>query len=318
MRSTAGCTWTSHLSPEDILFQVDIASMANSLECRSPFLDHQLIEFACSLPGSYKLTRGGRHKHILKEAFKDWLPPGFMQRKKQGFFRAAGELGSGTISVHPARAGCSAESAGAVVRQEAVERMVRSIFPAAPRTATGCGRCWCCPMGKEFQSAAVSAMSQRSVYQVNLQYEFGGGEVFTRFFTLALIELGYRAVLFVSRKRATGSRCCPPAWNFVPVWMARPKFMARAAAGKGARRHPTALDAVARNGSRSGMCCAASCTCLCMSGGPGGFRHYNLLLAVPSMCWTAQGTGYSSVCRTPVRRGRPAARRIGRRDNRAL
>ena len=71
--------------PEDILFKVDIASMANSLECRSPFLDHQLIEFACSLPGSYKLTRGGRHKHILKEAFKDWLPPGFMQREKQGF-----------------------------------------------------------------------------------------------------------------------------------------------------------------------------------------------------------------------------------------
>ena len=71
--------------PEDILFKVDIASMANSLECRSPFLDHQLIEFACSLPGSYKLTGGGRHKHILKEAFKDWLPPGFMQRKKQGF-----------------------------------------------------------------------------------------------------------------------------------------------------------------------------------------------------------------------------------------
>jgi asparagine synthase (glutamine-hydrolysing) len=71
--------------PEDILFKVDIASMANSLECRSPFLDHQLIEFACSLPGSYKLTGAGRHKHILKEAFKDWLPAGFMQREKKGF-----------------------------------------------------------------------------------------------------------------------------------------------------------------------------------------------------------------------------------------
>ncbi len=71
--------------PEDILFKVDIASMANSLECRSPFLDHQLIEFACSLPGSYKLTGAGRHKHILKEAFRDWLPPGFMDRQKQGF-----------------------------------------------------------------------------------------------------------------------------------------------------------------------------------------------------------------------------------------
>ena len=71
--------------PEDILFKVDIASMANSLECRSPFLDHQLIEFACSLPGSYKLTAAGRHKHILKEAFKDWLPAGFVDRQKQGF-----------------------------------------------------------------------------------------------------------------------------------------------------------------------------------------------------------------------------------------
>lgn len=71
--------------PEDILFKVDIASMAVSLECRSPFLDHEVVEFAYSLPGSYKLSAGGRHKHILKEAFKDWLPPGFMDRPKQGF-----------------------------------------------------------------------------------------------------------------------------------------------------------------------------------------------------------------------------------------
>lgn len=71
--------------PEDILFKVDIASMATSLECRSPFLDHKLIEFAFSLPGRYKLSPKGRHKHILKEAFKDWLPKGFMDRPKQGF-----------------------------------------------------------------------------------------------------------------------------------------------------------------------------------------------------------------------------------------
>ena len=71
--------------PEDILFKVDIASMANSLECRSPFLDHELIELAASLPGRYKLSARGRHKHILKEAFRDWLPPGFMDRPKKGF-----------------------------------------------------------------------------------------------------------------------------------------------------------------------------------------------------------------------------------------
>ena len=71
--------------PEDILFKVDITSMANSLECRSPFLDHKVVEFAASLPGHYKLTAQGRHKHILKEAFKDWLPGGFMDRPKKGF-----------------------------------------------------------------------------------------------------------------------------------------------------------------------------------------------------------------------------------------
>ena len=71
--------------PEDILFKVDVTSMASSLECRSPFLDHKLIEFAATLPGSYKLSASGRHKHILKEAFASWLPPGFMDRPKKGF-----------------------------------------------------------------------------------------------------------------------------------------------------------------------------------------------------------------------------------------
>ena len=71
--------------PEDILFKVDVTSMANSLECRSPFLDHELIELAFSLPGSFKLTARGRHKHILKEAFASWLPSGFMDRPKKGF-----------------------------------------------------------------------------------------------------------------------------------------------------------------------------------------------------------------------------------------
>ena len=71
--------------PEDILFKVDICSMLNSLECRSPFLDHVLIEFVASLPGNYKLKPPKGHKHLLKEAFKDWLPEGFMRRNKMGF-----------------------------------------------------------------------------------------------------------------------------------------------------------------------------------------------------------------------------------------
>lgn len=71
--------------PEQILYKVDIASMAASLECRSPFLDHEVVEFAYSLPGRYKLSLGGEHKHILREAFSDWLPHGFFDHPKMGF-----------------------------------------------------------------------------------------------------------------------------------------------------------------------------------------------------------------------------------------
>lgn len=71
--------------PDDILAKVDIASMAVSLECRSPFLDHHVQEFAASLPSSYKLTPRGHSKHILKEAFRGWFPPAFLERKKMGF-----------------------------------------------------------------------------------------------------------------------------------------------------------------------------------------------------------------------------------------
>jgi asparagine synthase (glutamine-hydrolysing) len=64
--------------------KVDIASMANSLEVRSPFLDRALVEFALQLPTSL-LIRGTRRKWILKRAFADTLPPENLARRKQGF-----------------------------------------------------------------------------------------------------------------------------------------------------------------------------------------------------------------------------------------
>ncbi|MFA7230137.1 MAG: asparagine synthase (glutamine-hydrolyzing) [Victivallaceae bacterium] len=70
--------------PGDILTKVDIASMACSLEVRSPFMDHELVEFAASLPLDFKL-RGTSRKHILKEAFKDLIPPEISERRKKGF-----------------------------------------------------------------------------------------------------------------------------------------------------------------------------------------------------------------------------------------
>jgi asparagine synthase (glutamine-hydrolysing) len=70
--------------PEDLLAKVDIASMANSLEARSPFLDHRLIEFCAALPSSLKL-RGRTSKWLLRQLMRDRLPPAILTRPKMGF-----------------------------------------------------------------------------------------------------------------------------------------------------------------------------------------------------------------------------------------
>lgn len=68
----------------DMLVKVDLMSMANSLEVRSPFLDLQVIEFAFSLPAYYKIDTNGRKK-IVKDAFRSILPEEIFHRGKQGF-----------------------------------------------------------------------------------------------------------------------------------------------------------------------------------------------------------------------------------------
>lgn len=70
--------------PDDILYKVDIASMANSLEVRVPLLDHKLVEFLAGVPTQYKL-KGNSGKDIFKAIFKDKLPHDVLYRKKKGF-----------------------------------------------------------------------------------------------------------------------------------------------------------------------------------------------------------------------------------------
>ena len=69
---------------DDLLVKVDRASMACSLELRTPFLDHRLIEFAEGLPGSLKV-HGFQLKYILKKAVERWLPKEIVYRQKRGF-----------------------------------------------------------------------------------------------------------------------------------------------------------------------------------------------------------------------------------------
>ncbi len=70
--------------PGDILTKVDRASMANSLEVRAPFLDHDVVAWGLSLPAGLKL-RGGEGKRLLKRALEPLLPREVLYRPKQGF-----------------------------------------------------------------------------------------------------------------------------------------------------------------------------------------------------------------------------------------
>jgi len=70
--------------PGDLLVKMDIATMANSLEARSPFLDHQLVEFVASLPRAYKVSPGSS-KILLRAAVRDMLPREILARGKMGF-----------------------------------------------------------------------------------------------------------------------------------------------------------------------------------------------------------------------------------------
>lgn len=70
--------------PNDLLVKVDIAAMANSLEARSPFLDHKLIEFAASLPESMKMKRF-ETKSLLKKVAARLVPSEVVYRRKMGF-----------------------------------------------------------------------------------------------------------------------------------------------------------------------------------------------------------------------------------------
>jgi asparagine synthase (glutamine-hydrolysing) len=69
---------------DNLLVKIDRASMACSLELRTPFLDHRLIEFAAGLPSALRVRRFNL-KYILKKAVEKWLPHEIVYRQKRGF-----------------------------------------------------------------------------------------------------------------------------------------------------------------------------------------------------------------------------------------
>jgi len=77
-------TDTKLVLPYDMLVKVDTMSMANTLEVRTPFLDHSLVEFIFSLPANYKINQQIR-KRILQDAYQSILPKALYNRPKHGF-----------------------------------------------------------------------------------------------------------------------------------------------------------------------------------------------------------------------------------------
>ncbi len=69
---------------DDLLLLSDKATMAASIECRAPFMDHELVELTAKMPARLKV-RGLTMKYILKKALEPWLPAEILYRKKRGF-----------------------------------------------------------------------------------------------------------------------------------------------------------------------------------------------------------------------------------------
>ena len=110
--------------PNDLLVKVDIASMAVSLEARSPFLDHHVIEFAARLPERLKL-RGLTTKYILKRTLTKLLPPQNLSRSKMGFGVPVGHWFRGQMQPFLREHLLSEKAAGrGYLRPEGVARLV--------------------------------------------------------------------------------------------------------------------------------------------------------------------------------------------------
>ena len=81
----------------NLMYKMDIASMANGLEVRLPFLDYRLVEFSINLPTEYKIN-GSMHKFLMKKDLERYLPNDLIYRKKWGFPAPISKWLSGNLS----------------------------------------------------------------------------------------------------------------------------------------------------------------------------------------------------------------------------
>jgi asparagine synthase (glutamine-hydrolysing) len=110
--------------PDDLLALTDKMTMAASLECRVPLLDHELVELAARIPGRIKM-RGGELKSLLKVALADVLPTDVLQRAKRGFGAPMGAWLKGALAPLVATTlSRSAIEARGLLRPQPVEQLI--------------------------------------------------------------------------------------------------------------------------------------------------------------------------------------------------
>ncbi len=109
--------------PDDLLVRIDIAAMAHGLEGRSPFLDHEFMTFAASLPASQKMS-GIRTKSLLRSAMEPRLPRKLLYGPKRGFpMPLRGTLAQLGEMVHDVLLSSAADTRG-LFRRERVQRLL--------------------------------------------------------------------------------------------------------------------------------------------------------------------------------------------------
>ena len=122
-------------------------------------------------------------------------------------------------------------------------------------------------------------MSAGSIYQVNLQQQFGGGEIYTRFFTQSLIELGYKVVLFAARKADFWERLLPAGIELVRVDGAD-EILRSLPQQESLIVTQTALDAPAAEWVAKRHLLCGFVHMPVYERNPAGFKHYRLLFPV--------------------------------------
>ena len=115
---------------DDVHTKVDRMSMAHALECRSPFMDYRIIEWAARLPSRVKLGPDGRGKLVLRELLGRFMPRELFDRPKQGFTPPWEVWCAGELRRHLRLDWNKRDDA--LMRRSAIDRLVPETGPVSP------------------------------------------------------------------------------------------------------------------------------------------------------------------------------------------